>query len=78
MFIAGTSSVWADNNPPHSAAPTFSDPDSLAVVEKDWKNKPFKHDKMHKDADLVVALSQQSYPIFHELILEYAEKKQLN
>jgi len=76
LLVSG--SVWADHNQPHSAAPTFSDPDSLAIVDKDWKNKPFKHDKSHTAADLVVALSQQSYPIFHELIRDYAKKKQLN
>lgn len=78
FLIISTSSVWANHDQSHSPAPAFSDPDSLAIVDKDWENKPFKHDKILKDADLVVALSQQSYPIFHELILEYAKKKHLN
>ncbi len=78
LFIIGTSSSWADHFPAHTPAPTFSDPATYADVDKDWKAKPFKHNKIHKDADLVVALSQQSYPIFHNLILEYAKKKQLN
>lgn len=75
IFSANT--AWSDHFQHHSAAPTFSDPDILSAVPKNWKNKTFKHDKAHSDADLVVALSQQSYPIFHKLILEYADKNQL-
>lgn len=73
-----SSVAWAEHIHEHMGAPTFSNPDIFSEVDKDWKNKPFKHDKAHADADLVVALGQQSYPIFHKLIREYAEKNQLN
>lgn len=76
-LITSANTAWSEHIQHHSAAPTFSNPNILSVVPKGWENKPFKHDKIHSDADLVVALSQQSYPIFHELILKYAEKNQL-
>lgn len=77
-FLLFTSYSWAEQHVhQHSDAPTFSDPSVLSIVSKSWRNKAFKHDDLHFDADLVVALGQQSYPIFHNLILEYAKKNQL-
>lgn len=61
----------------HSEAPVFSDPEVFSEVEKDWEKKPFKHDSADAGADLVIALGQQSYPIFHALIHKYAEKNKL-
>jgi phosphate transport system substrate-binding protein len=80
-LFAGTSIVWAEHHSPSSPsdAPKFSDPAVLNdALPKGWQNKPFKYDKMFADADLVIALGQQSYPIFHDLILEYAKEHQLN
>ena len=74
-LFASTNSTWAEHHDhQHLATPTFSDPDILNEVSTDWKNKPFKHNDIHLDADLVVALGQQSYPIFKDLINEYAKK----
>ncbi len=78
IFFLSPQIVWAEHIQQHMMAPTFSDPDVLSEVDKEWKNKPFKYDKAHTEADLVVALGQQSYPIFHKLIHQYAEKNHLN
>lgn len=56
----------------HSQALTFSDPDVLTPVPDGWESKPIEYLKRHKGSDLVVALGQQSYPLFSELIQEYA------
>lgn len=61
----------------HSIAPTFSDPAVLVEVPEDWQAKPIKHLAKYQDADLVVALGQQSYPLFHELIPEYGKARNL-
>ena len=75
MFI---SSVWA-TDPAHSHdAPSFSNPDVLAPVPEDWSSRPIEHDPAHRDADLVVALGQQTHPIFKDLIPEYARQHNLN
>jgi ABC-type phosphate transport system substrate-binding protein len=68
---------WADHEHEHSHAPTFSNPEVLSQVPANWDDLPYKHDDVHADADLVVALGQQSYPLFHELVLEYATKNKL-
>lgn len=62
------------NHDHHLRGPSFSDPAVLAPVPKGWQDKPVKYDDRDKDADLVVALGQQSHPIFHKLIPEYAKK----
>ena len=58
----------------HLRGPSFSDPAILASVPKDWESKPIEYGPHEKNADLVVALGQQSHPIFHKLIPEYAER----
>jgi ABC-type phosphate transport system substrate-binding protein len=58
-------------------APAFSDPDDLAPVDAGWEALPVKHEARDSDADLVLALGQQSYPIYKELIAEYARKHNL-
>lgn len=57
--------------------PVFSDPAVLAVVPKEWSAKKIKYKSAHKDADLVLALGQQSHPIFHKLIQQYAKDHNL-
>lgn len=69
--------AWSGHDEQLLATPTFSDPGILSDVPKGWKSKPLTYEKNHADADLVVALGQQSYPLFHDLILEYANKNQL-
>ena len=77
-LFANVSIASTDHTHHHSATPAFSNPDILSVVAKGWENIPFKYDEIHSNADLVVALGQQSYPIFHNLIRDYAKKNQLN
>ena len=61
----------------HSNAPVFSDPNELAPVPDDWMSKPIKHSDKDEDADLVIVLGQQSYPVFQDLIPEYAKENNL-
>lgn len=77
-LFAFNSPLYADHAHQHSATPTFSDPNVLNPVTKEWTDTPFEYEKIHADADLVVALGQQSYPLFRELILEYAKNNNLN
>ena len=76
-LFTGTNTVWAEHIHQHSGAPTFSDPTVLSEVSKQWIKKAVTHDDTHLDADLVVALGQQSYPLFKDLINEYAKKNKL-
>ena len=78
LFIANMSNLSAEHIHEHSAAPSFSDPNTLGLVPENWEKLPFKYDKAHENADLVVALGQQSYPIFHKLIADYANQNKLN
>ncbi len=68
--------LWAADDH-HSHAPDFSDPAVLAKVPDGWSSKPVKHTDKHPDADLVVSLGQQSYPLFNDLIPEYARVNNL-
>ena len=77
-LFACTNTLHAEHIHHHSSTPTFSDPNILNPVSQKWKDTPFEYDKVNLDADLVVALGQQSYPIFHNLILNYAKKNDLN
>lgn len=78
LLIANLNSVSAEHILHHSSAPAFSNPNILGAVPSDWEKTPFKYDKAHEGADLVVALGQQSHPIFHTLIADYAKKNKLN
>ena len=77
LLIAGfvTNVLAAEHLHSHDA--TFSDPGLLAPVEKDWAEKPIKYDDRHKDADLAIALGQQSHPLFKKLIADYAKERKL-
>lgn len=61
----------------HSHAPVFSNPDELAPVPDGWESRPIEYLGKHKGADLVVALGQQSFPLFRDLIQEYAKSNHL-
>lgn len=69
--------VLADHTHPHLGAPSFSDPEILNPVSKKWLSKTIKYETADSKADLVVALGQQTYPIFKDLIKEYAKKNKL-
>ena len=73
-FITGNE-LAAEHIHAHDAA--FSNPQHLAPVGKDWEAKPLKYDKQFKQADLVVALGQQSHPLFKKLIADYANQRKL-
>lgn len=66
-----------DHDAHHSHAEKFSDPAVLVVVPEDWSSKPIQHLAKYQDADLVVSLGQQSHPLFHKLIPEYAAQHNL-
>lgn len=77
LFAAMPASA-ADSGHKHSVrAAAFSNPTRLATVPAGWQARPIKYFAAHKDADLVVALGQQSYPIFKNLIADYAKKNKL-
>jgi ABC-type phosphate transport system substrate-binding protein len=76
MLVFGSTPLFATDNH-HSRGSEFSDPAVLAKVPDGWKSKPVKHIDKHPDADLVVSLGQQSYPLFSDLIPEYASANNL-
>lgn len=59
------------------SGPEFSDPSDHAVITKEWFAKKIKYDSKSKNADLVLALGQQTHPIFHKLIQQYAKDHNL-
>ena len=59
-------------------AEAFSDPGLKANVPASWKKKPVTHEPRYADADLVVALGQQTFPVFSRYIDEYARQNNLN
>lgn len=78
LMLGGTTLAATDDHDyRHSHAPTFSDPTKLVEVPEGWKDKPIKHLAKYQEADLVVDLGQQSYPLFHELIPKYAKEHNL-
>ena len=77
LGILCTGNVQASEHEQQHNAPKFSDPSDISTVPKGWIDKPVQHNKKFKDADLVLALGQQSYPIFHDLILKYAKDNNL-
>lgn len=76
ILITGIPVSIADDRQ-HSHAPAFSDPGVFAPVPDDWSSRPVEYLDKHQGADLVVALGQQSYPLFHDLIQEYAKSNNL-
>ncbi len=68
--------LWAADDH-HSHVSEFSDPAVFANVPDGWNSKPIKHIDKHPDADLVVSLGQQSYPLFSDLIPDYARSNNL-
>ncbi|MDH5392069.1 MAG: substrate-binding domain-containing protein [Gammaproteobacteria bacterium] len=74
-ILAGNALAKDEHVHRHDAA--FSDPSALAPVNKDWADKPLQYDDKYKDADLVVALGQQTHPLFKQLIADFAKKNNI-
>lgn len=75
LFCWMTALMAAESH--HSHAPAFSDPTAYTPVPEGWQTRPVEYLEKHRGSDLVVALGQQSYPLFHELIQEYARTNNL-
>lgn len=75
LLFVFTGHSFATEN--HSHAKTFSDPAVFTEVPGEWSSKPIKHMPKYQSVDLVVSLGQQSHPIFHELIPQYAKQHNL-
>lgn len=58
-------------------AEQFSNPRLKARMSPEWIKQPVKHEDRYKDADLVLALGQQSYPVLRKYIEQYAQKNGL-
>jgi ABC-type phosphate transport system substrate-binding protein len=58
-------------------APDFSNPEELAPAEAGWAARPIEYEAELADSDLVIALGQQSHPIFKDVIPEYARQHNL-
>ena len=66
--------------PTHTLAATaesFSNPNLKIKVPAGWEQKPVEHEQRYRDADLVLALGQQTYPVLKQYIEEYSKKNGL-
>jgi ABC-type phosphate transport system substrate-binding protein len=75
--LAPVALVSAGDHEHSHKAPEFSNPEELAPVEEGWASRTVEYETDLRDSDLVVALGQQSHPIFKDLIPEYAKKHNL-
>ena len=73
MFGIASFAIHADENMRGEA---FSDPDYIKAMPEAWQQQQIEHPQ-HKDADLVIALGQQTYPALHRFLEELAAKKGL-
>ncbi len=78
MLVFGSVPLFAADDHHHSHDSDFSDPAIFTKVPDGWEAKPIKHIDKYPNADLVVSLGQQSYPLFYDLIPEYARENNLN
>lgn len=78
MLLFGSASLFAADDHHHSHDSGFSDPAVFTKVPDGWTSKPIKHIDKYPNVDLVVSLGQQSYPLFYDLIPEYARENNLN
>jgi phosphate transport system substrate-binding protein len=53
----------------------FGDPDYVVKMDPEWQSKPIKHDKSVGEADMVISLGQQTYPVLHQFVEEFAVRK---
>lgn len=60
-----------------ATAEPFSDPSLKIKVPAGWVEKPVQHDKRYHDADLVLALGQQTYPVLKQYIEEFGSNNGL-
>ncbi|MDH5516841.1 MAG: substrate-binding domain-containing protein [Gammaproteobacteria bacterium] len=61
----------------HGHDGAFSDPGILAPVNQDWNDTTLNYDEKYRDSDLVVALGQQTHPLFKQLIADYAKQNNI-
>ena len=76
-LFACTAPAWAADKGPSPAAPEFSNPDVLGEVPEDWSSRSIEYEPDLRGSELVVALGQQSHPIFKDVIADYAKKHNL-
>jgi phosphate transport system substrate-binding protein len=77
LGLAPLTSASSDDHKHPDKAPDFSNPEEQAVVPEGWSERPIVYEADLRGYDLVVALGQQSHPIFKDLIPEYAKKHNL-
>ncbi len=78
IFFLTASPVYAQHdflsNP---AGPAFTDTSKTLEMSEEWKARPIKHDVSAGDADIVVTLDQQLYPVLLNLIKKYAKERNI-
>jgi hypothetical protein len=77
LGLAPGAGPLAGDKAPATKAPEFSDPGQLAEVPADWDSQSIDYELDLRGSDLVVALGQQSHPIFKDVIPEYEKKHNL-
>ena len=61
----------------HQRGPSFSDPNQTVSMPLAWKKQRVKYKPSHRDADLVVSLGQQTYPMFQGAVRFFAWNRSL-
>jgi len=56
----------------------FHDHHYVKTKKQDWIDKKITYDKKYQNADLVLALGQQTYPALHQLIQKLADERGIN
>jgi len=77
LLALGSAPLFAVDDHQHSHDSDFSDPSIFTKVPDGWTSKPTRHIDKYPNTDLVVSLGQQSYPLFNDLISEYARENNL-
>ena len=57
--------------------PAFLHPSETAEMDKDWVDKTIRYTQGHQNADLVIDVNQQLYPILEPIIQEYGRVNNL-
>jgi phosphate transport system substrate-binding protein len=59
----------------HDSSQAFGDTDYVVEMDAEWQNKPLSYDKSAGDADMVISLGQQTYPALHQMVEDFAAKR---